>query len=99
MSIQTRKSDTVPEMYFQIREPHTSKKGKKFKAATAFARQLIGGKAWGVSLVRCSEEDNFNRAQGRTLAKRKYFKMKGVLVLPNGQVPTYEQVIDLYRSI
>jgi len=92
-----RKSTTTPEMYFQIREHHTSKKGKKFKAATAFARQLKQG-TWAVSLVRCSEEDNFNRAQGRTIAKRRFFANFEQLPAFLG-APTYEQILDLYKSV
>lgn len=92
-----RKSTTTPEMYFQIRDPHTSKKGKQYKAATAFARQRETG-AWAVSLVRCSIEDNFNRKQGRTIAKRRFFANPGIQTV-FVEAPTFDDIKKLYFNI
>jgi hypothetical protein len=92
-----RKSTTTPEMYFQIREPHTSKKGKAFKAATAFARQDHEG-AWNATLVRCSIEDNYCRKAGRTIAKRRFFNGTGTVVKFDA-APTHEQIVALYKDI
>jgi len=59
------KSTTHEELYFHIREPHTDKKGKKYKAATVFARKYpsddIGPAGWITTVVRCSDTDNFCR--------------------------------------
>lgn len=86
----------VTELYFHIREPHTSKKGKKFKAATAFARDEGDG-LWRMSVARCSEEDNFCRASGRSIARRKY--MQGGWVNNMDVKPDYDTVVALYKSI
>ncbi len=62
----------VTELYFHIREPHTSKKGKKFKAATVFARNhAIIEDCYVLTIACCSEEDNFSKASGRSIARRK----------------------------
>ena len=99
-----RKSTTTPELFFQIREPHTDKKGKEYRAGTAFARTRKNGD-WNVSLVRCSKEDNFCRKQGRTIARRKWFDSVDTHAavdtsLPQfSQAPTHEQIVALYKAI
>ncbi len=87
----------VTELYFHIREPHTSKKGKKFKAATVFARNEDNG-LWYISIARCSEGDNFCKADGRSIARRKW-------ALGNSQAhvrddkPNYDVAVALYKSV
>lgn len=94
-----RKSITTPEMYFQITQPHTDKKGKKYKAATAFARVGNDGE-WCTTLVRCSEEDNFCRKTGRTMAKRHWFNPEKFPVsLETSTPPSYDEVVAFYKSI
>ena len=90
-----RKSTTTPELYFQIRVPHTGKGGKEYTNATVFAR--AGGKGfWDVSIVRCSKGDQFNRKVGRTMAKRAM--QAGKFQIHQG-TPTYEDALAFYQSI
>lgn len=90
----------VMELYFHIREPHVSKKGKRFKAATVFARNAPDG-LWYMSIARCSEEDNFSKATGRSVARRKWFAQ---FPRPDGfrwidGKPAYDDAVALYKSI
>lgn len=90
----------VTELYFHIREPHVSKKGKRFKAATVFARNSLDG-LWYISIARCSEGDNFSKASGRSIARRKWFAV-GVERHAFAWVdnkPTYDDAVALYKSI
>ncbi len=86
----------VTELYFHIREPHTSKKGKKFKAATVFARNEDNG-LWYMSIARCSEEDNFCKAEGRSISRRKW--MLGNSINNYDNKPNYDVAVALYKSI
>lgn len=101
------KSTTHEEQYFHIRVPHVGKNGKRYKAATACVRNVTSfaeqdaGKAsyYCVAVIRCSEEDNFNRQQGRTLSRRKLLNTP--IANSYGQIerPTYEDVLAIYTSI
>jgi len=100
-----RKSTTTPELYFQIRESHISKKGKEYTNATVFARRhaaIAGDMTWKLSIVRCSKGDQFNRKSGRTLAKRAMFSGKYLLWGLEGgvdNVPTYDDAFAVYKDI
>lgn len=95
MSIANRKSDTHEELFFQIRTPHTGFNGRNYRAATAFSRERNG--RWETSIARCSAEDNYNRASGRTIARRAWFNKRVNLFTDNK--PTIAEVDALYRMI
>lgn len=91
----------VTELYFHIREPHVSKKGKRFKAATMFARSEGEGN-WFMSIARCSEGDNFCKASGRSIARRKLFNSANKADSDFAWLkdkPTYDYAVALYKSI
>lgn len=95
MSDSNRKSTTHNEMYFQLRVPHTSKKGKEFKAATVYARQVDKEpEAWLLRIARCSKEDNYCRKTGRTIAKRNNRE-----TLVTFQQPTHDDALRFYKDI
>lgn len=98
------KSTTHPELYFHIREPHTDKKGKQYKAATVFARQLPsdehGPSCWITTVARCSDTDNFCRATGRNVARKRWFYSETTQDFAQSETkPTYEDAKALYMSI
>lgn len=105
------KSTLKPELFFHIREPHTSKNGKSFKAATVFARQENVEDQWRLTIVRCSDTDNFCRSTGRTMARRWWFqimdnagfdtwkKEEGVRIRSTDDKPTYDDAVALYKAI
>lgn len=99
MNTHPHKSTTegVTELYFHIREPHVSKKGKRFKAATIFAR-CEGEGTWFMSIARCSEEDNFCKANGRSIARRKWAHGKSQMHDRDNK-PNYDVAVALYKSI
>ena len=98
------KSTTHEELYFHIREPYTDKKGKKYKAATVFARKYpsddIGPAGWITTVVRCSDTDNFCRATGRNLARKRFFYGEDPNYFMQSETkPTYDDAKKLYMSI
>lgn len=92
------KSTTHDELYFHIRVPHTSRAGKRFKAATVFAREKsIQSKIfYEMSITRCREEDNFSKASGRSLARRRWMLGQTRFV---GMRPTYDDALQFYTEI
>ena len=97
MSQAIRKSLTTEERYYQLREPHIGRNGREYKAATGYARYNEEDKRWYTTLVRCSATDNFNRAQGRTLAKRFQLQQKRIDLITN-DAPSYDDVVAIYKE-
>lgn len=95
------KSTTHEEMFFHIREPYIDKKGKRYKAATVFARMEPDVGCWLLVPARCSETDNFCRRTGRNVARKRYFQFAedcyDFVWLKTK--PTYEDAKKLYMSI
>lgn len=98
MSQTIRKSTTTDERYYQLREPHTGRSGRKYRAATGYARFDKETQRWNTTVVRCSETDNFNRKAGRTLAKRFQLQHGRVDCITN-DVPSYDDVLAIYKEI
>lgn len=63
------KSTTHREKFFHLHDDSAY----PFNAVTIFARQEAD-KDWFYSYALCSPSDNFNRAIGRNIARRKYFQ-------------------------
>ena len=100
------KSTTHEELYFHVREPHTDKKGKRYRAATVFARKILATdwepSFWITCVARCSETDNFDRAVGRNIARKRWFNdpiLGNNYFAQSETKPTYEDAKNLYMSI
>lgn len=110
MSLETKKSDTHEERYFHIKpndvwEAMFSENYTDVyfpcQAATVFYRKEQSG--WHGAIALCSWVDNFCRATGRKVARRKYFIAKEAGNLENcpsirGETPTYGDALSLFMS-
>jgi site-specific DNA-adenine methylase len=83
------KSTTHEERFYHIREEFDYN-GKRMKGATVFFRKENG--RWYYAVARCSSNDNWNKAMGRTIARRHYFQIRPEVtnLLPQGMEPAYE---------
>lgn len=73
------KSTTTPEKFFHFPDlqlwadvVHDNSRKYTPKAATAFCRKVQD--RWLVSFAFCHPNDQFSRARGRTLSRRKFFQ-------------------------
>lgn len=83
------KSTSHQEMFFHIFfDPSATARG--YKGATLFCRRehKITGSPWYFSTAYCASTDQFNRAIGRSQARRHYFQ--GYRYFAGSSKPSYE---------
>lgn len=94
------RSSTTPERFYHIKERHTDTSGKTYIAGTVFMREFDG--TWYASVARCSESDNFCKATGRNVARRRWFKLAREVDINKGltevKAPSYEAAVALYKA-
>lgn len=100
------KSTTTPELYFHktwknevLNIPTGNSEGERsIQAVTAFARKV--GEDWYVSYAECDWRDQFCKATGRTVARRKWFagKKDKLEIDIVSDRPTYEGVFETYEG-
>lgn len=75
----SHKSTTHQEMFFHIffDSDDQAVMSRKYKGATVFCRREtnIIGEPWLAAVAFCAPQDQFNRAVGRSQARRRYFQV------------------------